>query len=413
MPGTATVFTADAIVSGGQVLRPGWIVVDDDRVVEAGAGDPPRPADIELGAVTVVPGFVDMHVHGGGGTSYTAGDIADVHAAAAFHRAHGTTSTLASLVAAHPAELLTAVAGLRRAADAGDIVGIHLEGPWLSAHRCGAHDPTALRAPESSEIAAVLRAGGDAIAMVTLAPELPGGVAAIEQFVDAGVVVAVGHTEATYEQTRQAIARGARVGTHLFNAMRSLHHREPGPALALLEDHRVTVELVGDGVHVHPSLVEYVTETAGPSRVALVTDAMAAAGMTDGAYRLGVLDVEVVDSVARVASTGAIAGSTATMDLLFRRALRTDGLADDDALCAAVAMTSTTPARTLGRDDIGDLTPGRRADFVVVGADALVEQVYRRGRQVDPEPFGEVVDPSQQGVPRVRDEDLRLVDDPL
>ncbi len=235
----------------------------------------------------------------------------------ALHRRHGTTTLVASLVTAGPAELLRQVTGLADDVRAGLLAGIHLEGPWLSTKRCGAHQPSLMRDPDPTEIDRVLDAGAGAIRMVTLAPERDGALAAIERIVDRGVVAAVGHTEATYEQTRVAIAAGATVGTHLFNAMRPINTREPGPVIALIEDARVTVELITDGVHVDPALYRHVAHSAGPDRVSLITDAMAATGMTDGVYHLGPVEVDVVDGVARVAGTDTIAGSTATMDRQF------------------------------------------------------------------------------------------------
>ena len=245
------------------------------------------------------------------------------------------------------------------------VAGIHLEGPWLSTAHCGAHDRTQMRDPTPAEIDALLTAGDGTIRMVTLAPERPGGDDAIARLVDAGVVVAVGHTDATYAQTRHAIELGATVGTHLFNAMRPLHHREPGPALALLEDPRVTVELIADGIHVHPAVVHTTVQAAGADRVALVTDATAAAGAADGEYLLGAVPVDVVDGVARVRGTSTIAGSTATMDQLFRTAAGL-GSDRDAALIAAVLLTSTTPARALGIDGAGALRVGSNANLVVL-----------------------------------------------
>jgi N-acetylglucosamine-6-phosphate deacetylase len=213
--------------------------------------------------------------------------------------------------------------------------------------------------------------------MVTLAPELPGCDDAIRRFLDAGVVVAVGHTDATYEQTKQAVALGATIGTHLFNAMPPLNHREPGPALALLQDPRVTVELIADGVHVHPAVVRAVIAAVGPGRVALVTDAIAAAGYGDGAYWLGAVPVDVESGVARVRGTPTIAGSTATMDQLFRAVAA--GLGTDDALAAAVQMTATTPARALGLARVGALQPGHEANLVVLDQDLQVTAVMANG----------------------------------
>jgi len=258
------------------------------------------------------------------------------------------------------------------------VAGVHLEGPWLAAPRCGAHDRCHLRDPEPAEIDALLAAGEGAIRMVTLAPELPGSAAAIARLLDADVVVALGHTDATYEQARAAIRRGATVGTHLFNAMRPVHQREPGPALALLADPRVTVELIADGVHLHPALVDHIVEAAWPNRVALISDATAAAGLGDGPVRLGAVDVEVASGAARVRGTSTIAGGTATMDALFRSAVQRLG-STDDALTAAVAMTSTTPARAVGLNGVGNLRPGLAADLVVLNGDLQVYRVMSAG----------------------------------
>lgn len=362
---------AGTMVLGGCICRPGWLETSGGRITACAPGAPPRPPDRDFSDGVVAPGFVDMHVHGGGGASYT--DADGIAEAAAFHLRHGTTTTLASLVTAAAPELLGGVRALTDATRRGVIAGIHLEGPWLSRSHCGAHDRTQMRGPDPAEIDAVLAAGGDAIKMVTLAPELPGADAAIRRFADAGVVVAVGHTDASYEQTRRAIALGATVGTHLFNAMPPLHHREPGPALALLRDERVTVELIADGVHLHPDVAHAVIETAGADRVAVITDAIAAAGRPDGAYRLGAVRIDVVSGVARVRGTSTIAGSTATMDQLFA------SVAADAGLAAAVQATSATPARALGLDRVGSLRPGYDANLVVLDRDLRVTAVMAHG----------------------------------
>jgi N-acetylglucosamine-6-phosphate deacetylase len=195
-------------------------------------------------------------------------------------------------------------------------------------------------------------------------------------------VVAVGHTDASYDQTRRAVELGATVGTHLFNAMRPVHHREPGPALALLENDRVTVELIADGVHVHPAMQRAVIKAAGADRVALVTDATSAAGLGDGEFRLGTVQIDVVDRVARVRGTATIAGSTATMDQLFRAAASL-GSDLDAALTAAVRMTSTTPARALGLNNVGSLRPGAAANLVVLDRTLQVTGVMADGEWVE------------------------------
>src|SRR5215207_896699 len=326
----ARMVTPDGIVDG-------WVDVDGRRITALGAGDPPRPADRDLGRRWVVPGFVDMHVHGGARAAYMSGDQDEAVLVADLHRRHGTTTTMASLVTGDEAALTRIVTSLAELVDDGLVAGIHLEGPFLAEARCGAHDPALLREPEPALVERLLQAGHGTIRMMTLAAELPYADDAVRRVVGAGARAAVGHTVATYAQSRQAIEAGATVATHLFNAMRPLHHREPGPVPALLEDDRTTVELVCDGAHVHPAAVRLAMRAAGAGRIALVTDAMAAAGAVDGDYVLGKLAVQVRDGVARLADTETIAGSTLTMDRAFRFALDAGA-----GVPEAVLMSSTT-----------------------------------------------------------------------
>jgi N-acetylglucosamine-6-phosphate deacetylase len=381
VPEGAVLVAAACVVTGGEVLRPGWVEVAGGLVTAVGGGPPPRPADVDAGPVTVVPGFVDTHVHGGGGGAFSDATAEATRTAVGLHRRHGTTSMLASLVSAPAEDLRRQVAVLAEHVEEGSLAGIHLEGPWLSARRGGAHEPSALRDPDPGEVDALLAAGRGTIRMVTLAPELAGADAAIRRVVGAGAVAAVGHTDGTYAQTRAAIEAGATVATHLFNAMRAVHHREPGPVVALVEDDRVTLEMIADGTHLHPALYREVVARAGHDRVSLVTDAMAAAGMPDGDYELGSMAVHVVAGVARLAGRDTIAGSTATMDALFRRAVDEGGADPDAALLAAVAQTSVVPARALGLPAAG-LAAGAAADLGVLDGGWGVVGVMCRGRWV-------------------------------
>ena len=380
-PSTGVLLAAACVVAGDQVLRPGWVAIDNGRVTATGRGAPPRPPDRDFGDATLVPGFVDVHVHGGGGGSFAAADVEQVDKAVALHRRHGTTTMLASLVTAGPDELRRQVGMLADLVEQGLLAGIHLEGPWLSHRRCGAHQADQLRDPERRDVREVLEAGRGTVRMVTIAPERAGGLDAIRQVVDAGAVAAVGHTDATYEIACEAIAAGARVATHLFNAMRPIHHREPGPIVALLEDSRVNTELVLDRLHLHPAIYRQVVSAVDPQRVVLVTDAMAAAGMPDGSYRLGALEVEVSGGAARLAGTNTLAGSTATMDQLFRNAVALGASDPDDALLTAVRQSSANPAAVFGWTG-HDLTPGATADLVVLDPTLVVHAVMRAGAWV-------------------------------
>ena len=375
------IVTAAQVVTPARVLAPGWLLLEGDRLADLGEGPPPRSPDVDLGDVVVVPGFGDLHVHGGGGASFDAGTADAAAVVADAHLAHGTTTMAASLVTDTADRMTAAVRELALLVQDGRLAGIHLEGPWLSPQRSGAHQPGSLAHPDPTSVDALLTAGDGAVRMVTLAPELPGGVDAVRRLDDAGVLAAVGHTDATYDQACEALDAGARLGTHLFNAMRPLHHRDPGPVGALL-DSPVDVELIADGVHLHPAVLRTVF-AAKPGRCILVTDAMAAAGAPDGDYRLGPMAIEVRDGVARLASPGgdgAIAGSTLTMDAAVRFCDGTAGLPLLDVVHAA----STAPARAWGLDDVGAIEPGRRADLVVLDEDLRVGRVMRSGAWVSP-----------------------------
>ncbi|AYF74214.1 N-acetylglucosamine-6-phosphate deacetylase [Nocardia yunnanensis] len=328
---------------------------------------------------TVLPGLVDIHTHGGFGHRFDTVDADQARAAAAFHHRQGSTTVLASIVTAAPDAMVGQVNMLSRLAADGTIAGIHIEGPFLSRTHCGAHDLDHLIDPDPALIDRLLRAAGGRLRVMTLAPELSGFDAAAKQLADGGVIVAVGHSDSSFADFRAALTPEgcATLVTHLANGMPALHHRAPGPVAAGLvaaAQRHAFVELIGDGVHVDSGFGALVFATA-PDRVALVTDAMAAAGMPDGQYRLGPRTVTVTDGVARVAG-GSLAGGTSTLLQGLRWAVRDCGV----PLADAVAAVTATPAAAAGLEEVGDLQPGMYADAVVLDEDLNLRRVLRRGR---------------------------------
>ncbi|MFF5226052.1 N-acetylglucosamine-6-phosphate deacetylase [Dactylosporangium sp. NPDC000521] len=373
--------TGCRVVTPTAVLDPGWVSIAGGLIRAVGRGRPPaagRSVDLEGG--WLLPGFIDLHMHGGGGAQITTDDPAEIRQAVTFHRRHGTTRTLASLVTDRLDRMVAAVTTLAAMIDAGEpgVVGIHLEGPFLNPAKRGSHHHEFLLPPDPAALRQLLEAGRGHIRVVTLAPELPGGMELLNQVVEAGAIAAVGHTEATYVQARDAFAGGARLATHLFNAMRQFHHRDPGPAGAALANPAVTCEIINDGVHVHDDAVRIAVDAAGPDRVAFVTDATPAAGMTSGSYRLGPVPVIAEGGSVRL-TDGTLAGSILTMDAAVRHAVHVTGLPITDVARSA----ATTPATLLGMADrTGSLTPGKAADIVVLDDDLHVREVLAHARPV-------------------------------
>ncbi|ARU50437.1 N-acetylglucosamine-6-phosphate deacetylase [Cellulosimicrobium cellulans] len=413
-PGTARVLVGRVVTPTG-VLDDGVVALQDGLVAWVGTRAQAADAgyaDLPAGdGATLLPGLVDVHDHGGGGSSFPdATSVDEARVAAREHLRHGTTSLVASLVTAPRDVLLERTANLADLADAGEIVGIHLEGPFLSEVRCGAQNPHDMLEGDPELVRAIAGAARGYLRTMTVAPEVPGVVGAggvIETLVEVGALPSIGHTDASTEQTEAAIAAGvaalaaagrpgARLtATHLFNGMRPLHHREPGPVAACLAAAargELVVELVADGTHLAHGTIRSVVElvgshvgadgaVAGPDAVALVTDAMAAAGMADGAYELGPMRVTVAHGVARLTEGGSIAGGTYHLLDVVRETVEA-GVPLVDAVRAA----SWTPAGVLGLDDRGGLVAGRRADAVVTDADLRVREVLRAGAPVDLEP---------------------------
>jgi N-acetylglucosamine-6-phosphate deacetylase len=398
------------VVTPTAVLEDGVVIIEGDTITwvgpaaaAAGLGWRDVP-DAAKAPVTLLPGLVDLHNHGGGGAGFPdAHTPQEARVAIGEHLAHGTTTLVASLVTASPATLRRRVGVLAVLADAGELAGIHLEGPFLSTTRCGAQDPDLIQAPDAGLVRELAEAAHGHLVTMTVAPELSGlagegGV--IDALVCAGALPSFGHTDASWAQTSAAVAysrsrlvaspkrRSARpTVTHLFNGMRPFTHRDPGPIpelLAAAGRGDVVVELIGDGTHLAPELVRSIFELVGAGNVALVTDAMAAAGMADGGYRLGSLDVTVTDGVARLSRGGAIAGGTAHLLDVVRTTV-----AGGVPLVDAVLSAATTPAEVLGDPRVGALESGRRADVVITDSDLRALRVWRAGRVVTPDQVGD------------------------
>lgn len=373
------------LLQGGTVVTPelvipdGWVLVQDDLILAVGLENRPAASDVDevvqLSGGYLLPGLVDLHVHGGGGHNFDDG-VAAIETGLAVHRRHGTTRSMVSLITNPITQLVAAIEAAAQVCDRDPrILGIHLEGPFLNHSRRGAHDPNSLLMPDLGVMDTFLAAGRGHVRVVTLAPELPGGPELIEHLNAAGVHVAVGHSDADYDTAMAAFAAGADLVTHAFNGMRPLHHRDPSIIGAAM-DSGVVLEAINDGVHLHPGTVRLL-ESIGPGRIALITDAMGATCAGDGQYTLGAFDVQVTDGVARLVEGGSIAGSTLTMDIAVRRAVEQVGMPLLDAVNAA----SQVPATYLGLDDrYGGIVPGRVADMLVTDMAFAVRAVMVAGQ---------------------------------
>jgi N-acetylglucosamine-6-phosphate deacetylase len=353
-----------------------WMLVEGDTIVSTGTGaGPTAESVVDVAGDWLTPGFLDLHGHGAGGFSFDDGAAA-IRAALAVHRAHGTTRSVISLVTNPLLELEASLATIAELAASDPLIlGSHLEGPYLSPERPGAHSTALLRDPQPAELERLLAAAGGTLRQVTLAPELPNALEFLEILVENEVVVAIGHSDVDFDLARKAFDLGARLLTHAFNAMPGIGHRAPGPVVAAFEDDRVTLELILDGEHVHPDVAALAFRSA-PGRIALVTDAMAATGAADGDYDLGSITVEVRHGVAHMAGTDTLAGSTLTQDRALRLAIERVGVAPADA----VAALTLTPARVLGLEARhGLLAPGFVADAVQLDSRWRIAHVWANG----------------------------------
>ena len=356
------IIQAEQAVIEGKLTESVWLEINNGLIASINHGVHPSP-DQSI-AATLIPGFIDIHCHGGSGSYFS--NQAKVRDVIAGHRAHGTTGLIASLVTEDTEELKHQISTLVPLFESGEILGIHLEGPYLSHARCGAHEPSLLANPDVAEIKELLEIGKGAISMITIAPELPGAIDAIKYLGAAGVKVAIGHTDGDFKDAAAGTNAGATIVTHFMNAM-SKEKAEGSISSFILVDERLSVELILDGHHVPFATAKEIITAIG-DRIVLVTDAMAAAGSADGNYTIGKLDVQVKDSVARLVSNGALAGSTLTMDIAFTNAINQCGV----SIPQAVLMSSTNPAKALGLVDRGSIAVGKRADLLAYNSNTGV-----------------------------------------
>ena len=382
------VLSARRVATPSEMVQDGFVVVEGGSVREVGSGLPPAGAtSVDLGDMLVVPGFIDVHVHGGGGAQVngaTREEVEDsVRRMALFHSMHGTTALVATTVSDSREALVAAVEGVaavtRGASGRGaEVLGSNLEGPWIASSRAGAQFPGALRPPSTAELDDLVRRADGTLRIVTLAPELDGALDLIAAARSAGVVASVGHTDADYATAKAAFDAGARLATHLFNAMAPIHHRRPGPVAAALADKRVSLEIIADGIHIHPALISLVA-TVAPERLVLITDAIGATGTVPGRHRLGPLEVDVADGRAvLVGQEQTMAGSVLTMDRALALTVQVAGV----PLLTALQATSLHPARVLGEQRKGRLVPGYDADIVVLDKDLTLVATIVAGRVV-------------------------------
>lgn len=376
--GSRVIHSARLADGDGTITENAWVRFEDGLVAARGTGSDWTDADDVVDAVAVAgpealltPGFIDIHGHGGAGAAYDDGAEA-IRIGREMHRSHGTTRAVISLVTASVDDLARQAAVIADIAESdAEILGSHLEGPFLDPGHQGAHEPSLLRHPHTGDIARLLDAGRGTVRQVTIAPELPGGLDAVRQIVASGAAAAVGHTDADADAARAAFEAGASILTHAFNAMNGIHHRAPGPVVTAAADHRVVLEGIADNIHLDPHIIKLLFDVA-PGRVALITDAMAAAGSADGHYDLGAVKVTVKDGIARTDDTGSIAGSTLTQDVALRRAVEA-GV----PLGEAVRALTTTPAKAVGYGaSLGRLQSGFVADAVLLSADHVVHGVW-------------------------------------
>ena len=366
------------------VISNGYLEIADGRIVKVAEGEPSATSNelvFDAKKATLTPGFIDLHVHGGNGGAFTSVDPAEHNLAREFHLKNGTTSMLAST---HTMEFESLLAILKALSDSSKIdkngskvLGIHTEGPFISEHKPGAHVVAQLKAGDLSAIQAVISAADDFVSMMTIAPEIPGGLEAIRYLLDKNIISSIGHTNATYAQAVEGIKAGARSTTHLFNAMSPLAHRDPGAVGAVLDNQDIFAELILDGIHIHQAIFRIALKSKGVDRINLITDATSLAGLPDGEY--GALPDRAVTKIGGkivLAGTDTLAGSALSMNMVYQNAAKFAPL----TLSELSKISSLNAAKILGKEaEIGSLEVGKLGDLVLMDAESTVQATMIEG----------------------------------
>jgi len=382
------------IMINGTIITPFYLISDKAIIVEEGKIiEIVNKEELSTSTLTgaeviegkdkyIVPGYIDIHVHGGGGSDVMDGDYEAINQVAIAHSHFGTTSFLPTTMTISKDKIIRSLRSICEAVKKGtagaEILGVHMEGPYINPEKKGAQREIDIREPSIKEFAELNKASGNLIRLVTIAPEMPGAIGLIKYLYKQGIIASVGHTNATYIQTQAGIQAGLSHVTHTFNAMRGLHHREPGVVGAALTSPELTVEVIADGIHIHPIVLKILTKIKEGEKVILITDAMRAAGLKEGTYDLGGQEVIVTKGQSRL-KDGTLAGSVLTMD----KAVKNLVTKVDIALPKAIQMASFNPAKSIGIDDKkGSLEPGKDADIVILNKNLEAELTMVAGKIV-------------------------------
>jgi N-acetylglucosamine-6-phosphate deacetylase len=367
----------------GKIIRNGSMLVNTEGKIESIGSNPidspPNTLVKDLKGRTILPGFIDIHVHGGDGFSVMNATFEDLNGMSIFHAKNGTTSFLATTTTSSREKTQNALDCAARSLKVGlngaDLLGVHLEGPFINEKRRGAQNKSEIRKPDLVELEDYLMASGNSIRLVTIASEVENGMKAVNYLADKGVTVSIGHSDATFQQVNEAVSNGVSHTTHHFNGMRPLHHREPGVAGAGLMLTELTTELIGDGIHVHPEVVKFLFETKGAGKVCMITDAVFCAGLPDGDYD----SVTVSEGQVYLKDGSSLAGSSLTMIQALKNVMNFTGYSLEQILPSLTLV----PARQIKVDEYkGSLEKGKDADFLIVDDELSILSTCVKGREV-------------------------------